>query len=168
MPAGEAARMLRCVHVRILVIALLVVVLACGKDAPGDSAAPVKNEAQAAAFLHHTHIVPVHAVGQERGVHYYAMQLIDGRSLAQIVEELRHGKAKPSQPLSVITKGKSTQNAESHLILLSFLIVMAIASLGSQSFYPRQGMMFLWCVLGITMRDVSRTNDAQKPPSEIH
>src|SRR5262249_31317551 len=31
-----------------------------------------KNEAQAAAQLHHTHIVPVHAVGCERGVHYYA------------------------------------------------------------------------------------------------
>ena len=46
-----------------------------------------KNEAQAAAFLHHTNIVPVHAVGCERGVHYYAMQHIDGRSLAQIVKE---------------------------------------------------------------------------------
>jgi peroxiredoxin/nitrate/TMAO reductase-like tetraheme cytochrome c subunit len=48
LPVGEAARMLRCVHSRILVIALLVVALACGEDAPGDSAAPVKNEAQAA------------------------------------------------------------------------------------------------------------------------
>jgi WD40 repeat protein/serine/threonine protein kinase len=46
-------------------------------------------EAQAAAFLHHTHIVPVHAVGCERGVHYYAMQFIDGRTLADIVAELR-------------------------------------------------------------------------------
>ncbi|MHC4452170.1 MAG: protein kinase domain-containing protein, partial [Planctomycetota bacterium] len=71
-----------------------------------------KNEAQAAASLHHTHIVPVHAVGQERGVHYYAMQFIDGRSLAQVVEELRRGPPEPSQPLSVITKGKSTRDAE--------------------------------------------------------
>jgi hypothetical protein len=36
-----------------------------------------RNEAQAAAQLHHPHIVPVFAVGIERGVHYYAMQLID-------------------------------------------------------------------------------------------
>src|SRR5262249_17438206 len=33
-----------------------------------------KNEAQAAAHLHHSNIVPVHATGCERGVHYYAMQ----------------------------------------------------------------------------------------------
>ena len=32
-----------------------------------------KNEAQAAAQLHHTNIVPVYAVGSERGVHYYSM-----------------------------------------------------------------------------------------------
>jgi serine/threonine protein kinase len=32
-----------------------------------------KNEAQAAAHLHHTNIVPVYAVGNDRGVHYYAM-----------------------------------------------------------------------------------------------
>ena len=44
-----------------------------------------KNEAAAAANLHHTNIVPVHAVGCDRGVHYYAMQFIDGRSLAELV-----------------------------------------------------------------------------------
>src|SRR5262245_33909028 len=46
-------------------------------------------EAKAAAFLHHTHIVPVHAVGCERGVHYYAMQFIEGRTLSDIIAELR-------------------------------------------------------------------------------
>jgi mono/diheme cytochrome c family protein len=49
-----------------------------------------KNEAQAAAHLHHTHIVPVYAVGCERGVHYYAMQLIDGQSLAAVICQLCH------------------------------------------------------------------------------
>jgi serine/threonine protein kinase len=44
-------------------------------------------EAQAAACLHHPHIVPVHGVGCERGVHYYAMQLIDGQSLAAMIAE---------------------------------------------------------------------------------
>jgi serine/threonine protein kinase len=48
-----------------------------------------QNEARAAAHLHHAHIVPVHAVGCDRGVHYYAMQLIDGRSLAAVIAEMR-------------------------------------------------------------------------------
>ena len=48
-----------------------------------------KNEAHAAAQLHHTNIVPVYAVGCERGVHFYAMQLINGRSLAAVIYELR-------------------------------------------------------------------------------
>src|SRR5262249_5632717 len=34
------------------------------------------NEARAAASLKHPHVVPVYAVGCERGVHYYAMQFI--------------------------------------------------------------------------------------------
>jgi serine/threonine protein kinase len=48
-----------------------------------------KTEAQAAALLHHTNIVPIHAVGCERGVHYYAMQFIDGQTLAHLINELR-------------------------------------------------------------------------------
>jgi serine/threonine protein kinase len=48
-----------------------------------------QNEAQAAAQLHHTNIVPVYAVGSERGVHYYAMQLIDGQNLADLIAQLR-------------------------------------------------------------------------------
>jgi len=46
-------------------------------------------EAHAAACLNHTNIVPVHAVGCERGVPFYAMQFIEGRSLAQLIAELR-------------------------------------------------------------------------------
>src|SRR5262249_15144932 len=48
-----------------------------------------KTEAHAAAQLHHTNIVPVHAVGCERGVHFYAMQLIEGQSLAEVLAALR-------------------------------------------------------------------------------
>ena len=48
-----------------------------------------RNEAQAAAQLHHSHIVPVFAVGQEQGVYYYAMQYIEGQSLEQAIGELR-------------------------------------------------------------------------------
>jgi eukaryotic-like serine/threonine-protein kinase len=51
-----------------------------------------KNEAQAAAGLDHPHIVPIHAVGCERGVHFYAMQLIEGQTLADAIHELRRHK----------------------------------------------------------------------------
>jgi eukaryotic-like serine/threonine-protein kinase len=48
-----------------------------------------KTEALAAAHVQHERIVPVYAVGCERGVHYYAMQFIDGQSLAALIGELR-------------------------------------------------------------------------------
>ncbi len=48
-----------------------------------------RNEAQAAAQLHHPNIVPVHFVGADQGVHYYAMQFIDGRPLDAVLVDLR-------------------------------------------------------------------------------
>lgn len=48
-----------------------------------------RNEAQAAAQLRHPHIVAVHAVGCERGVHYYAMDYVEGPTLAEIIRERR-------------------------------------------------------------------------------
>jgi serine/threonine protein kinase/Tfp pilus assembly protein PilF len=48
-----------------------------------------KNEAQAAAQLHHQNIVPVFFVGCERGVHFYAMQYVEGQTLAQVIRDLR-------------------------------------------------------------------------------
>ncbi|MHB1426376.1 MAG: serine/threonine protein kinase [Gemmataceae bacterium] len=47
------------------------------------------NEAQAAACLHHTNIVPVFSIGCERGVHFYAMQFIDGQPLSDLIRQLR-------------------------------------------------------------------------------
>ena len=48
-----------------------------------------KNEVTAIATLEHPHIVSVYAVGEERGIHYYAMRLIRGQSLAAVIRELR-------------------------------------------------------------------------------
>ncbi len=48
-----------------------------------------RNEAQTAALLNHPNIVPVHAVGCDHGVHYFAMQLVEGRSLAAVIAECR-------------------------------------------------------------------------------
>jgi serine/threonine protein kinase len=48
-----------------------------------------KNEARAAAHLHHSNIVPVYSVGCERGIHFYAMQFIEGQTLAEVIRGLR-------------------------------------------------------------------------------
>ncbi len=39
-----------------------------------------RNEVQAAAMLQHPNIVPVYAVGVEKGIHFYAMPFIEGQS----------------------------------------------------------------------------------------
>jgi serine/threonine protein kinase len=59
-----------------------------------------RNEARAAATLDHPHIVHVYAVGQDRGIHFYAMQLIAGQSLADYIAQRRAGNA-PENPLAL-------------------------------------------------------------------
>jgi eukaryotic-like serine/threonine-protein kinase len=63
------------------------------------------NEARAAASLHHEHIVPVHAVGQERGVHFFAMQFIEGRTLADLIAQERRGTVSPDFDKSTAVPG---------------------------------------------------------------
>ncbi len=53
-----------------------------GGGADARALARFQVEARVMAALHHPHIVPVFAVGCDAGVHYYAMQLVDGCSLA--------------------------------------------------------------------------------------
>src|SRR6516162_4348154 len=82
-------------------VALKVLPFAAAMD--GKQLQRFKNEAQAAAQLHHTNIVPVHAVGCERGVHFYAMQFIEGQTLAAVIRDLRQlgGPAPASAPPSL-------------------------------------------------------------------
>src|SRR5207249_196654 len=69
-----------------------------------------KNEAQAAAQLHHPNIVPVYGVGCERSVHYYAMQFIDGCSLADLIEDMRPTDRPPTaRPSTAPVAALSTQ-----------------------------------------------------------
>jgi serine/threonine protein kinase/Flp pilus assembly protein TadD len=68
-----------------------------------------QNEAQAAAHQHHPNIVPVYAVGVERGVHYYAMQLIEGQSLATLIGELRQAAGKEDRGSRIEDRGSKEE-----------------------------------------------------------
>ena len=70
-----------------------------------------QTEALAAAQLHHTHIVPVYSVGCERGVHYYAMQFIEGQTLAQAIAERRRLEAQPPRRRLAARSPAPTQSA---------------------------------------------------------
>lgn len=51
-----------------------------------------QREARAAAKMHHTNIVPVFEVGHDGDFFFYAMQLIAGHGLDQIIDELRESR----------------------------------------------------------------------------
>lgn len=48
-----------------------------------------RREACVAAGLHHTNIVPVFGIGEHHGVHYYAMQFIEGQGLDKVLADIR-------------------------------------------------------------------------------
>jgi len=50
-------------------------------------------EARAAAKLHHPNIVTIYADGIEQGICYFAMEMIEGQGLDQVIEDLRSAKA---------------------------------------------------------------------------
>lgn len=62
-------------------------VLRFGSVSDGEAVNRFQREAETVADLHHTNIVPIFSVGREQGVNYYAMQLIDGKSLDRIANE---------------------------------------------------------------------------------
>ncbi|MBI5433029.1 MAG: protein kinase [Planctomycetes bacterium] len=48
-----------------------------------------RREVETVAQLQHPNVVPIYAVGEERGIPYFAMELVPGASLADVVEELK-------------------------------------------------------------------------------
>src|SRR5262249_38961489 len=98
-------------------------------------------EAEAAAGLHHTNIVAVHATGEEDGTHFYAMELIDGLSLDHVVRQMRstrkgqhspealsHQEPAPPPPARWAATGPYVPTADS-------LPTLSASSLGSDSHY---------------------------------
>jgi eukaryotic-like serine/threonine-protein kinase len=58
-----------------------------------------RREARAAATLHHSNIVPVFGVGEHDGVHYYAMQFIQGHGLDAVLQEVVRLRSTPAPPV---------------------------------------------------------------------
>ena len=63
-------------------------VLATDRDLGPKAEQRFQLEAQSAAMLHHTNIVPVFEIGTECDVHFYAMQFINGLGLEQVSKQL--------------------------------------------------------------------------------
>jgi serine/threonine protein kinase len=56
----------------------------------GTTRARFLREQTALAKLHHNHIVPIHAAGHAEALDYYAMRYIEGASLSDVVNSVRH------------------------------------------------------------------------------
>src|SRR5262249_44529907 len=70
-----------------------------------------RREAEAAAKLHHTNIVPVYATGEQAGALFYAMELIDGPSLDHVIKQFLASKCVAGAERSDAPAGSSQASA---------------------------------------------------------
>jgi serine/threonine protein kinase len=72
-------------------------VLCGGLAATSNAVQRFHREAEAAAKLHHSNIVPIYAIGAENGSYFYAMELVEGPSLDEVLRRLMvpHGGRAP-------------------------------------------------------------------------
>jgi hypothetical protein len=110
-------------------------------------------EARAAAQLQHSHIVPVYAIGCERGVHYYAMQLINGQPLDRAIDQLRRqraerrrGQAAPTDADSPFDASRSLRGERDYFRLVARLGAQAAEGLHCAHEY------------GVVHRDIKPSN----------
>jgi len=90
-----------------------------------------QRESKAAAKLHHTNIVPIYGAGQHAGHWYYAMELVEGRALDEIVKELRASRRTP-------TESKLARSARE----MSASEAWSAATSGQQGYFVRVAEMF--------------------------
>lgn len=74
-----------------------------------------QREAKTIGCLHHNNIVPVFGIGQQDGLHYFVMQLLDGNSLDHVIRELRdysNKRAEKLDPLQQIIGSQQERTTE--------------------------------------------------------
>src|SRR5438105_4632290 len=62
-------------------------VLLFGKFSSDEFVKRFRAEAESAASLHHPNIVAIHEVGEHEGQHYFSMDYVEGKNLAELVRE---------------------------------------------------------------------------------
>lgn len=101
-----------------------------------------QREAEAAAHLHHTNIVPVFGVFCERGVHFYAMQFIEGRTLANVITELRGGASEaPSASDTVPIAGLSTHRSGRRAEIFRTIALLGVQAAEALEHAHREGVI---------------------------
>ena len=75
-----------------------------------------QREARAAARMHHTNIVPIFEVGQSEDHYFYAMQLIDGKSLERVIEELKTFSADVNSNAQQLAESARVERCESEIV----------------------------------------------------
>ncbi len=73
-------------------------VLSSGLGLTAKAVMRFRREAEAAAKLHHTNIVPIYATAEDRGVHFYAMEQIEGPSLDCVIQSMKQSRDPVSPP----------------------------------------------------------------------
>ncbi len=87
-----------------------------------------EREARAAAQLHHTNIVPVFGVGEQDGLHYYAMQFIAGLGLDTVIEEIKRLRsANPNSAPTVASPPECRENTR-HIALTAAGIARSLVT----------------------------------------
>jgi serine/threonine protein kinase/tetratricopeptide (TPR) repeat protein len=105
-----------------------------------------RNEAQAAAQVNHPHIVPVFAIGQDHGIHFFAMQLIGGQSLCQLVNQWRDTAGSRAAAKSPASSWSQTAETLDRLKLISTVGIQAAEALHAAH------------EIGVVHRDVKPSN----------